>query len=732
MDSGYPPHHHHMQYPNQQQMWANFYSSGPPPAADDGRYPLNGPPMSPHMVGTPGGMDAGGGGGWWGHPHQPPDMVHPYRMGSPGVIPPGAPGPWAMRGPRPRGERRGPGRPRLTAKGERGGSRSRNPSASSPFPSPFPGADGLPPELMGAVPPPGDMKRGPGRPKAILDPNAPKGMPGGPGSETTKNGNKKRYTCEVCQKRFSTAWYVRVHRRSHNGERPYVCNNCGKGFMLPNVLQVHLRKCEKNNPPQGGGGSVVGGGVGAGVVGASGPPMAPSPQQSPGGVSPGSGTGPAPSGGFSGFVADSGGQQQSSFPGMGAFNQRYLAGGGGLTSPGGTPLSSYSSNPGMVGTEGPAGYHHLHHLPLHHQHHHQQHHHQGGGWGPELDGSSGRSPPPQQQQYSPIYSPSNNSQPPSESELHFLANDKPRDKGGTAGLAVPPPPPSAEPLRQPPPGVDPALYCTACDVVFADRQSTEEHTKTHRPFVCDICEKRFSQKCNLVTHIRLHTGEKPYNCEFCDKRFTQKGNLDAHLKTHTKERPFPCSLCPKRFTLKASLQSHLRHHQSGLLTDEGEGEGTGTTTAATTAAMMMMMEDMVGGGEEEEDSLELMKIRAKIQQQSHTLGDSLMDGQGQFDHPFNNSGGGHPLNGGGRSGCYMGGGGMMTNGVSGSAEEEEDEEDSNREDTASSSASMSPPPSRPAAAAALLQARLSGPANPDNNIDISKMADARQTLALLQ
>ena len=84
MEGGYPP-LHHMQYPNQQQMWANFYSAGPPPP-DDGHY---------------GGMEAG----WWGgggHTQPPPpDMVHPYRMGSPGVggggMPPGvvvgAPGP---------------------------------------------------------------------------------------------------------------------------------------------------------------------------------------------------------------------------------------------------------------------------------------------------------------------------------------------------------------------------------------------------------------------------------------------------------------------------------------------------------------------------------------------------------------------------------------------------------------------------------------------------------------
>jgi len=118
--------------------------------------------------------------------------------------------------------------------------------------------------------------------------------------------------------------------------------------------------------------------------------------------------------------------------------------------------------------------------------------------------------------------------------------------------------------RPPPPGVDPSLYCTTCEVKFEDKTVCEEHVKIHRPFFCEICEKRFSQKCNLVTHMRLHTGEKPYICEFCDKRFTQKGNLDAHTKTHTKEKPFPCVYCPKRFAFKSSMQSHVRGHQNGV------------------------------------------------------------------------------------------------------------------------------------------------------------------------
>merc|ERR1719228_2360671 len=65
-------------------------------------------------------------------------------------------------------------------------------------------------------------------------------------------------------------------------------------------------------------------------------------------------------------------------------------------------------------------------------------------------------------QFSPIYSPSSNLPiPNSDSEHHFLANDKPRDKGGTL---------TEKPV---PPGVDPSLYCTTCETSFEDKTVTE-------------------------------------------------------------------------------------------------------------------------------------------------------------------------------------------------------------------------------------------------------------------
>ncbi|CAG2118437.1 unnamed protein product, partial [Medioppia subpectinata] len=60
-------------------------------------------------------------------------------------------------------------------------------------------------------------------------------------------------------------------------------------------------------------------------------------------------------------------------------------------------------------------------------------------------------------------------------------------------------------------------------------------------------------------------GTTRYRChwEGCDKSFTQKPNLVGHIRsTHTKERPFRCEECGKRFTTETILKLHDRTHQS--------------------------------------------------------------------------------------------------------------------------------------------------------------------------
>ncbi len=104
-----------------------------------------------------------------------------------------------------------------------------------------------------------------------------------------------------------------------------------------------------------------------------------------------------------------------------------------------------------------------------------------------------------------------------------------------------------------------------CAKSFNDRNSYRKHLITHgeKQFVCQAegCGKRFLDNSKLKRRMLVHSRDKPYICELCNKRFSPDFNLRTHLRIHG-EKPYVCSFenCFKRFSQSSNLSAHEKSH----------------------------------------------------------------------------------------------------------------------------------------------------------------------------
>ncbi|XP_006775490.1 PREDICTED: LOW QUALITY PROTEIN: zinc finger protein 366 [Myotis davidii] len=115
-------------------------------------------------------------------------------------------------------------------------------------------------------------------------------------------------------------------------------------------------------------------------------------------------------------------------------------------------------------------------------------------------------------------------------------------------------------------GAQKRWQCPTCEKSYTSKYNLVTHILGHsgiKPHACTRCGKLFKQLSHLHTHMLTHQGTRPHKCQVCHKAFTQTSHLKRHMMQHSEVKPHNCRVCGRGFAYPSELKAHEAKHANG-------------------------------------------------------------------------------------------------------------------------------------------------------------------------